>query len=473
MDNILKIAVIGDPNKGKSSFVSTLAYDDGVSVSSKSGETTLSSCHPLKIANEIVYELYDTPGFNNDEELLDYIEDNEANFEDFYSLINAFIQSYKNNSAYSKDIEICKILIKKPIIIYIADNSLEYNSNYNCQLEIIKKFNLSSFLIFNQKENIDKRSTWINSTSEYFISSFEFNVLSSNFNNKINFLKMLETKIKEDKSKIQLNKSIKILNKDFKRRLEFSFSNLSDSFYKIINHTSEYKEMNFLESDIQKKEKEFIDKIKNIEKAFYLLVEKEWGFNNLDKDVQYLKDIQIDSNEYTQLFGVSKKVLIVLGALIGGTTGGSIGFSLDSASLFGSMGMGTAFFALGGTITGSLSVLGITNLVDKRTKGFGKQKITILGPLKLNYKLAILAKMYFFVELISKRSHANRNTFNFKENENLMEKLFNKENRNKIVKILNIKEKEIFIKDLNLLLIKNYLNDKKEKTQSLQLLLKA
>ncbi len=49
----------------------------------KSGETTLSSCHPLKIANEIVYELYDTPGFNNDEELLDYIEDNEANFEDF------------------------------------------------------------------------------------------------------------------------------------------------------------------------------------------------------------------------------------------------------------------------------------------------------------------------------------------------------------------------------------------------------
>ncbi len=103
------------------------------------------------------------------------------------------------------------------------------------------------------------------------------------------------------------------------------------------------------------------------------------------------------------------------------------------------------FFALGGTITGSLSVLGITNLVDKKTKGFGKQKITILGPLKLNYKLAILAKMYFFVELISKRSHANRNTFNFKENENLMEKLFNKENRNKIVKILNIKRKKKFL----------------------------
>lgn len=460
MDNILKIVVIGDPNKGKSSFVSTLAYDDGVCVSSKSGETKLSSCHPLKIANEIVYELYDTPGFNNDEELLDYIEENENNFKDFYSLIDSFIETYKNNSEFSKDIEICKILIKKPIIIYIADNSLEYNPNYNCQLEIINKFNLSSFLIFNQKENSDKRSSWINATSKYFISSFEFNVLSSNFNNKINFLTMLEKKIKENKIKEQLHKSIEILNKDFRRRLEFSFANLSDSFYKIINHTSEYKEGNFLKSDIEKKEKEFIEKIKNIEKGFYLLIEKEWGFNNLNKDVQYLKDIEIDSSEYTKLFGVSKKVLLLLGSLIGGTTGGTLGLSIDTASLFGSMGIAAVLGTLGGTITGGLGALGITTLVDKKTKGFGKQKITILGPIKLNYRLAILAKMYFFIGLISQRSHANRDTFNFKQSENLMEKLFNKEYRNKIVKILNIKEKEKFIEDLDFILLENYFTKK-------------
>ena len=33
MNTNLKIAIIGDPNKGKSSLVSTLAYDDNVKIS--------------------------------------------------------------------------------------------------------------------------------------------------------------------------------------------------------------------------------------------------------------------------------------------------------------------------------------------------------------------------------------------------------------------------------------------------------
>ena len=77
MNDCLKIAIVGIPNEGKSSFVSTLAYNDGISVSSNSGETTLSSKHSLKIKSEVVYELYDTPGFDDDEGVLNYINDNK------------------------------------------------------------------------------------------------------------------------------------------------------------------------------------------------------------------------------------------------------------------------------------------------------------------------------------------------------------------------------------------------------------
>ena len=136
MNNNLKIAIVGDPNKGKSSFVSTFAYNDGIAVSSKSGETIKSSCHPLKIKDETVYELYDTPGFNNDEELLEYINENETKFLNVYQLITNFIEEYKESYDFSKDIEILKVLKEKPIVVYIVNSSTKYNSNFDCSLEI-------------------------------------------------------------------------------------------------------------------------------------------------------------------------------------------------------------------------------------------------------------------------------------------------------------------------------------------------
>ena len=112
MNNHLKIAIIGDPNKGKSSLVSTLAYDDNVKVSSKSGETSLSKSFPLRIDDEIIYELYDTPGFDNYEVLLDFIDDNEDKYSDFNALLEAFIKEYKNDNDFKKDIEIYKVLLQ-------------------------------------------------------------------------------------------------------------------------------------------------------------------------------------------------------------------------------------------------------------------------------------------------------------------------------------------------------------------------
>lgn len=458
MNDILKIAVIGDPNQGKSSFVSTLAYDDGIAVSSKSGETTVSSCHPLKINGEIVYELYDTPGFNNDEEVLNYIEENEKRFTNNYDLINSFIEKNKNDSDFSKDIEILKVLIKNPIIIYVANSSQTYNSNFDSSLEIIKKFKLFTFLIFNQKTENDSRDSWIDATNQYFIASFEFNVLNSNFNNKINLLKMLESKIENKNIKQQLNTSIKILNVDFKRRLEFSFSELSDVFYKIINYTNEYSEIGFLKFDQEKKEKEFINKIKHIENSFYSSVEKEWGFNKLNKLIEDLKSIKIDSENFTKILGVSKKSLLKIGVITGASAGGYIGLGMDVSLLGASAGIGTLLGTAAGAISGALGILVFSSLADKKTKGWGREKVTRLGPIKSVYKFPILAKMYFFIELISDRSHANREQFSFEVIENLTEKLFNNENIKEIAKILNEKDKEKFIKELKLILLENYSN---------------
>jgi uncharacterized membrane protein len=90
------------------------------------------------------------------------------------------------------------------------------------------------------------------------------------------------------------------------------------------------------------------------------------------------------------------------------------------------MGMGTAIGTIGGASSGLISILLGTNLIKKKTKGYGINKITILKLIKVNTKIVILTKMYLFVELISIRSHAKRDKlkFNFEESKNLFDYLF-------------------------------------------------
>ena len=427
MNNHLKIAIIGDPNKGKSSLVSTLAYDDNVKVSSKSGETSLSKSFPLRIDDEIIYELYDTPGFDNYEVLLDFIDDNEDKYSDFNSLLEAFIKEYKNDNDFKKDIEIYKVLLQKPIIIYLINSSESYRIEYQSQIDIIAKTKLPAFAVFNQIGIQNNKHTWESTVKTFFIDSFEYNVLQSSFDDKISLLDNIKHKINNTKIENQIDNAISILEEDFQRRLKFTFEELVDSFYKIITYKKEFS----YSKDNEKQENEYFIDIKKQEEKFYTIVEKEWGFYNLDKDIEKIKKIKIDSKSFTRIFGLSKSVIISISSAIGAVSGGSLGFSLDLVSSFGSMGMGTILGSGIGAITGGVSSLIGTELINKKTKRFGVQKQTTYGPiLDYNWRASLFTKLYVFAELMTKRSHANRSKF---QNENTAEKIF--EDNKRILKL--------------------------------------
>ena len=60
---IPEFAILGHPNEGKSSVVSTLSEDDSVKVSSVPGETVVSRSYPVKLDGDEVLRFVDTPGF--------------------------------------------------------------------------------------------------------------------------------------------------------------------------------------------------------------------------------------------------------------------------------------------------------------------------------------------------------------------------------------------------------------------------
>jgi hypothetical protein len=70
-------AVVGHPNKGKSSIVSTLAQDDSVR-SRPSRHTTECRAYPMRVDGEVQYVLVDTPGFQRARRALEWMRARET-----------------------------------------------------------------------------------------------------------------------------------------------------------------------------------------------------------------------------------------------------------------------------------------------------------------------------------------------------------------------------------------------------------
>ena len=90
---IPEFAVLGHPNEGKSSVVSTLTEDDKIKVSRIPGETTVSRTYTVKIDGESIIRFVDTPGFQVPRQTLAWFTAFDG---DPASIIEQFIETFKN-----------------------------------------------------------------------------------------------------------------------------------------------------------------------------------------------------------------------------------------------------------------------------------------------------------------------------------------------------------------------------------------
>lgn len=93
-------AIVGHPNEGKSSVLSTLSEDDSVRVSPVPGETKECRTFPVIIDNKEVIRFTDTPGFQNPRKTLAWMQQYQGDDRD---LITDFIRSHRDDPAFHDD----------------------------------------------------------------------------------------------------------------------------------------------------------------------------------------------------------------------------------------------------------------------------------------------------------------------------------------------------------------------------------
>jgi len=139
-----KFVVVGHPNKGKSSIVSTLTLDDSVAISDRPGTTTKARSFKLQKDNKIFYELIDTPGFQRPRRLLKILQDGSPSASERPKRVEQFLKEHCASGEFNDECELLTPIMSGGAIIYVVDASKPYSPEFENEMEILRYCGSSS-----------------------------------------------------------------------------------------------------------------------------------------------------------------------------------------------------------------------------------------------------------------------------------------------------------------------------------------
>ena len=220
MNNYYKIpafAIVGHPNEGKSSVVSTLAENDRVRISAIPGETIVCETYPVIIDGEEIIRFIDTPGFQNPKRILQWLRSHENLHE---QAISEFIDAHINNPEMAQDCELLSPIANGAGIIYVVDGSRPLRSVDEAEMEILRLSGAHRMAIINLKEKETRYlSQWKTAFRLHFNSIRSFNAHQATYAERISLLESLKG---IDQDWIDpLSKVISAFKKDWAHRSDF------------------------------------------------------------------------------------------------------------------------------------------------------------------------------------------------------------------------------------------------------------
>ena len=428
-----KFAVVGHPNKGKSSIVSALAHDDSVQIGNTPGTTQVKRGFPLKVDGKIIYELFDTPGFQRARRILAWLEEHRPVSADKRAdTIREFIYNFRDDERFRDEIELLEPIMNGAGIIYVVDASKPYGAEYEIEMEILRWTGQPSMAILNLIGDEDYREDWSRALGQYFRLVRTFNPLKAKFKNHIELLESI-AQLKEDWTE-QIKDAIEILEKFHNQKIDRTVEIIKDTTIKSLSYTyrKKIKSKSATKEEYRLASKQYRKELIKYEKKLKEDISEIWKHKNIDMvDVPPLiEDVGLFSKESESIFGLSQKELILTGASAGAISGAGIDLALGGGTLF----LGTV---LGGVVGGVGAMFGFDNLYNIKLLGqkIGKREL-IVGPMRsTNFPYVLLGRALYYASTLANRSHAIRGSLKLDDREFFIEKIIDSSMRRKLEEV--------------------------------------
>ena len=411
MDNLKdtpRFAIVGHPNKGKSSIVATLAKDDRVAISAIPGTTTVSNTFPMTVEGETLYELIDTPGFQRARKVLDWLQDlakaNNWAANERFKAIKAFVEDSAMQKAYPDEYELLKPLVNGAGVLYVVDGSKPYGREYESEMEILRWTGQPSMALINMIGRNDFSGQWQSALGQYFKIVRMFNPFYAEEEKRLSILEAFGEVYLPWKP--YLTNAVAILKLSAEQKKVEASNLIAQTIKDAMTYSLKQKATNNgIDDDRDKTYERYLNDIRKLEIKTRKAMAAIYQHNNLElnNDNFELLNVDLFSKQVWSFFGLSEKELLATGLVGGAAAGSVIDVMTGGLSLLGGAGIGA--------IAGGLGVWFSQSSIAKiKVLGFsvGEQVVQV-GPTKnSNFPYVLLARLLMYHQALALRTHAQQ-----------------------------------------------------------------
>lgn len=396
-------AIVGHPNEGKSSVVSTLAEDDSVVISPFPGETKQCRNFPVMIDGQEIIRFIDTPGFQNPNLTLAWFRDYAGPDRE---ILHHFLKAHESDPDFDHECELFRPIEQGAGIIYVIDSSQPLRSHDKAEMEILRLTGQPRMAIINPKEVPNQYlEQWKSELRKHFNSVRIFNAHQATYTERLDLLSTLRG-IDQDWEPA-IDRVISSFKQDWDNRSSECARIIAELLSTCLTHT-EVK--NYAAPHLEKETAEIAVEayqtyIRKMESRAHERMRRLFKHNILRYSMPEtsIVDENLFSNRTWQLLGLTQKQL----AAAAGVSGGAIGAALDLAAHGLSFGV---FTAIGGLLGAGSALLGGQRLIDKKVIGMklGGYQVKI-GPCRnIQFLYVLLDRALIFYSAVINWAHGRR-----------------------------------------------------------------
>jgi len=427
-----KFAVVGHPNKGKSSIVASLANDDSVQISDTPGTTTKSRSFPLRIDGEIVYALFDTPGFQRARRVLAWLQSHDVPAHKRANRVRSFIQTHREDPKYNDEIELLDPIMDGAGIIYVVDGSKPYGEEYEAEMEILRWTGQPSMALINHIDQEDYTQEWRSALEQYFRSVRVYDPMRTDMRQKISLLEAM-AQLQEEWS-ASVKRSIVLFEQHGEQKLEQSAKTIAYLIQSTLSYVQKQQIRGTEASDRQKAAvlRSYQDQLRHFETKSQRFIEQIWNHQHLEKSQKVLafEGVDLFSKESASIFGLTREEMVVTGMTGGAITGAGVDLLFAGHTLL----LGGA---IGAVVGGVGAYFGFDQISEVKVLGrtLGSRYLEV-GPMEnRNFPYILLGRALYHLSVLSKRSHARREAVSITMDASFKEKWLDEKLRKSLEKL--------------------------------------
>lgn len=401
-------AIVGHPNKGKSSIVATLAEDESVAISPDPGTTRVSRSFRMRVDGQVLYELFDTPGFQRPRAVLEWLRQHERGADARPQVVREFVAAHSDDERYRNEVELLKPILAGAGVLYVVDGAHPYGAEYEPEMEVLRWTGQPRMALINMIGPGDYVEEWRRALNQYFSIVRIFDAQRADFSKRVDLLRAFrELGERDDRFSAALDHAVSLLQADRRERRRRAAVEIADLLVDVLSwrETAPAPEDGDQTELVKALSERLMTRVRKREQAARRVVQELYHHSTLETQEQAIDLLSEDlfSERSFVVFGLSTKQLAMTGAATGAVAGGVIDVAAGGASLL--LGAG-----LGALIGGMGAVFGANRLAKVQILGapMGGMQLQV-GPITTpNFPWVLLGRALLHHRLVAERNHARR-----------------------------------------------------------------